>query len=234
MMAAILSGGLGTRLRTVVADRPKVLAEVNGRPFLAFLLDQLAKAGVDSVVLCTGYMGEKVEEVFGAAHGEIRLTYSHEPEPLGTGGALRLALTDLHSQTVLVMNGDSYCEADLSQFGRWHRDKGAQSSVLLTEVPDTARFGSVQVSDEGRVERFEEKGGRSGPGWINAGIYLLARERIGEIPPGKFLSLEREVFPEWVGCDFYGYQSSGRFLDIGTPSDYASARKLFPNELPGW
>src|SRR5437899_2628493 len=109
LSAAILVGGLGTRLRGIVADRPKVLAEVRGRPFLAYLLDQLVASGFQDVVLCTGYRSEQVKEVFGDGYGPLRIVYSEETVPLGTAGALRLALPLLQSETILVMNGDSFC-----------------------------------------------------------------------------------------------------------------------------
>ena len=116
LTAAILVGGFGTRLRPVVADRPKVLAEVRGRPFLAYLLDQAAAAGLKSVVLCTGYMGDRVQAVFGDTYGELHLTYSQEVVPLGTAGALHLALPLFASAPVLIMNGDSFCDNESASF----------------------------------------------------------------------------------------------------------------------
>ena len=117
--AVILAGGLGTRLRDAVANRPKVLAKVGPRPFLSYLLNQLAAAGIRHVVLCTGYMGQMVREAFGSKYRTMTLEYSLEPAPIGTAGALRLALPLLRSDPVLVMNGDSYCEADLGAFATW-------------------------------------------------------------------------------------------------------------------
>ena len=229
--AVILAGGLGTRLRPVVADRPKVLAEVHGRPFLAFLLDQLAAAGIRDVVLCIGYRGEQVRAAFGEAYGALRLRYSQESRLLGTAGALRLALPLLHSDPVLVMNGDSFCEADLASFTRWHRRRGAAATLLLARVPDTGRYGRVELDAEGRVLRFEEKGSPGGPGWVNAGVYLLSRRLLSTIPAGRPVSLEREVFPAWIGRGLYGHRSTGRFLDIGTPEAYATAEAFFAPEV---
>jgi NDP-sugar pyrophosphorylase family protein len=225
--AVILAGGLGTRLRSAVADRPKVMAEIHGRPFLSFLLDQLFAAGVRRVVLCTGYRGEQVSSYFGESYGPLRLTYSQEPAPLGTGGALRLALPHLDSDPVMVLNGDSFCEADLSAFAGRHRLRGAGATMLLAEVPNTERFGRVKTDPEGLVTEFEEKGGWTGPGPINAGVYLLGRRVIEEIPAGAAVSLEREVFPAHVGRDLYGYAGGGRFLDIGTPESFAAAEEFF-------
>ena len=225
--AAILVGGQGTRLRSVVADRPKVLAEIRGRPFLAYLLDQLAGAGVRYVVLCTGYLGEQVQAVFGDSYGSLRLVYSQESSPLGTAGALRLALPLFKSETVLVMNGDSFCEANLSAFWAWHCGRAAESTLLLTEVPDAKRYGRVNVDADGLVLRFDEKGDKSGPGWINAGIYLLNHRLLLTIPANRTVSLEREEFPSWIGRGLYGYRSGGRFLDIGTPEAYTMAEWFF-------
>lgn len=224
--AAVLAGGLGTRLHSVVSDRPKVLADVRGRPFLAYLLDQLASVGVANVVLCIGYLGEQVRSTFGDSYGNVRLAYSQESSPLGTGGALRMAAPLLKTDHALVLNGDSYCDVDLGDFWAWHRERGAESTLLLTWVPDTSRYGRVNVDDKGLSHSIEEKGA-GGPGWISAGIYLIERRRILDIPAGREVSLEREVFPDWAGRALYGYQTKGRFLDIGTPESYAETGRFF-------
>ena len=223
---AILAGGLGTRLRSVVGDRPKVLASVGGRPFLAYLLEQLLSHGITHAVLCTGYLGEQVPSVFGEAYRGIRLSYSREATPLGTGGALRLALPFFESESVLVMNWDSYCAADLRAFWAWHSARRAQASLLLRHMPETARYGRVRVDEAGRVLGFDEKSVVSGPGWINAGIYLLSRRLLRTIRPGQVVSLEREMFPAWAGQGLLcGYQSEGDVLDIGTPESFAASQE---------
>ncbi len=128
---AILAGGLGTRLRPAIGEHPKVLAEIDGRPFIAYLLDQVAAAGFRDVVLCVGWRAEEVERALGSAHGPLRLRYSREPEPLGTAGALRLALPALTGETVVVMNGDSYCDTDLVAAWRWHCGRASEATLLL-------------------------------------------------------------------------------------------------------
>ena len=236
--AAILAGGLGTRLRSAVADRPKVLAEIRGRPFLVYLLDQLVAAGVKYAVLCIGYLGERVQAEFGDAYGRLRLVYSQESSPLGTAGALRLALPLFKpglseanvSDSVLVMNGDSICQANLRAFWAWHYARGADATLLLTRMPDTRRYGRVQVDENGLVLRFDEKNRSGGPGWINAGIYLINRRLLLTIPASRAVSLEQEMFPVWIGRGLYGYKSKGRFLDIGTPEAYAMAKQFFGPE----
>ena len=225
--AVILAGGLGTRLRPVFSDRPKVLAEILGRPFLTYLLDQLSCAGAREVILCTGYMADRVQEVCGDTYKSLHLLYSQEDEPLDTGGALRLALPFLKSDPVLVMNGDSYIHADLNSYVEWFFQIDRRASLLLTRVSDTGRYGRVKVKKDESILAFEEKGMTRGAGWINAGVYLVKKLLLTSIPPGKAFSLEREFFPSLVGKWLFGYQCKGRFIDIGTPESYATAEKFF-------
>jgi NDP-sugar pyrophosphorylase family protein len=228
--AAILAGGLGSRLRPVVSDRPKVLATVNGRPFMAALLDQLVESGAESVVLCTGYLGEQIEAAFGAVYGNLNLLYSREKSPLGTAGALRLALPLLENGSIVIMNGDSFCDAPVKELLRWHRARAARATVLLSEVADTSRYGRVRVAAADRIVGFEEKDGTGGAGWINAGIYVIERELLETIPSDRAVSLEREMFPAWIGRGVYGFKSRGRFIDIGIPETYAAAGRFFSSE----
>lgn len=225
--AAVLAGGLGTRLRSVVPDRPKVLAQIHGRPFVSFVLDQLAGACVRQVVLCVGYKGGMVKKEFGHSHGPIQIIYSQEPRALGTGGALRLALRHIDADPFLVLNGDSYCAFDFGLFWDWHTTRKACVSLLLTEVEDTRRFGQVTVDDRGQIQRFTEKDPSSAAGWINAGVYIVSRDAISRIPRGKPVSLEADVFPNLIGQGLYGYQGGGRFIDIGTPSSHGTAEAFF-------
>jgi NDP-sugar pyrophosphorylase family protein len=160
----------------------------------------------------------------------MRLLYSQESSQLGTGGALRLALPLFESDYVLAMNGDSFCHANLSDFWTWHIAQGAEATILLTQVSDTKRYGRVQVESSGKVQKFEEKGDTEGAGWINAGLYLLNRRLLATIPTSGAISLEREIFPIWIGRGLYGYCSQGRFLDIGTPESYAMAKQFFAPE----
>lgn len=226
--AAILAGGLGTRLRSVVADRPKVLAPVAGRPFLAHLLDRLSSAGVGKVVLLVGYAAEQVKAAFGEEYGGMRLAYSAEPEPRGTGGAVRLALPHFDGDAVLLLNGDSFCDVDLTAFRAFHLEEPRSAALTLTRVPNAGRFGRVNLDTDGRVVGFEEKRANAGPGWINAGVYLLPRRLLEEIPADRAVSLEREVFPDWVARGLVrAFPAGGRFIDIGVPESYAAASEFF-------
>lgn len=224
---AILAGGKGTRLRSVVSDKPKVLADVNNRPFLAYLLDKVERSGFKEVIFCSRYMANAIESFFGPCYNSLNIKYSEEETPLDTGGALRHSLLKVTSDVILVMNGDSYIEADLVSFVDSFYQKGQDACMMLTEVSDVARFGSVLFDHEMAITSFEEKGNLTGPGWINAGVYLLKRSLIAEIPEGCPFSLEREFFPNLSRKGLFGYCAKGDFIDIGTPESYATAEKFF-------
>lgn len=223
----VLAGGFGTRLNSIVADRPKVLAEVAGRPFLTYLLDQLCDAGLRSVVLCTGFRAEAVTQSMGACYRSLSIRHCLEKEPLGTGGAIRHASHQITTYPVLVMNGDSYCEIDFGAFVRWHQVQKAVASLVLTKVPDVSRYGEVKLNSDCVISEFSEKGQMSRPGWINGGIYLFEKEIISSFPTTSPLSLEREVLPMWTSRKMFGYRTTGRFIDIGTPVSYAKANEIF-------
>lgn len=227
LSAAVLAGGFGTRLKTVVSDRPKPLAQVNGRPFLAYLLERIAQAGIKRTLLMTGFLADQVEQAIGPEFAGMEIVYSREEEPLGTGGALRMALPLINSRAVMVMNGDSFCRADYRAMRQWHQNRGAHASMLLTRVADASRYGQVTLGPDQMITGFQEKGAGQGSGWINAGVYLLNRELLKEIPEGRKVSLETEIFPRWVGGVLHGYQCLGGFLDIGTPESFARAQRFF-------
>lgn len=224
--AAILAGGLGSRLRPVLVDRPKVLAPVAGEPFLTRLFNQLSAAGIRKVVLCTGYLAEQIKGTFDEHYGSLRIHYSQEAHPLGTAGSLRLALSLMDSDPVLVLNGDSYCSVDLTSFLEWHTRKKSVGSVLLAPCSDVSQFGCVTCLPGGQILHFREKGTK-GAGLINAGVYLLSQRLLLAIPQGRQVSLEYEIFPSWVGQGLFGYSEGKDFLDIGTPETYARASAFF-------
>ena len=224
--AAILAGGLGTRLRSVVANRPKVLALVGGKPFLAYLLDQLAAQGLSQVVLCTGYLGDQVQAYFGESYRGMHVLYSFEDRPLGTGGAIVQALPLLASETILVLNGDSYCRTDFQASLGWHRQHRARGTIVLAQVEQVSRYGQVQTGPDGSIAKFCEKHGAQGPGWINSGIYWFERAALADLPLREPLSLEGDVLAAWVGQSLYGFSQAGPFLDIGIPEDYARAERF--------
>lgn len=222
----ILAGGFGTRLQSVTKDQ-KVVAKVNTQPFLEYLLNQLSNAGFKNVVLCTGHLSDQVEEKLGKKNNNIDLVYSKEDSRLGTGGALRLALPLLKSQNILVMNGDTYCDVDLKKFVKFHFDKKANVSLVISYVSDTSRYGSVNLDSNDAVVGFEEKRLGSGSGWINGGMYLINRSFLSKIPEDGEISLEKEIFPSWIGKSCYAYKSKDDFIDIGTPESYFQTGQFF-------
>jgi NDP-sugar pyrophosphorylase family protein len=166
----------------------------------------------------------------GGSYKGIHLEYSREARPLGTGGALRLALPLLLSDLILVMNGDSYIDANLKALSAVHRLRGAKATILLKEKKNTNRYGSVAVEEDGRIAQFVEKTKMEAPGWINAGVYLIHRSLLEAIPPDRAISLEEDLLPSWIGQGLYGFRSQGRFIDIGTPESFASAERFFTQE----
>jgi D-glycero-alpha-D-manno-heptose 1-phosphate guanylyltransferase len=226
--ALILAGGLGTRLRPAPSGVAKVLAEVGGRPFITWILDDLAAAGARQVVLLTGYQAAQVRQTLGEDYDGMSLIYSEEQAPLGTAGAVRQALALLKADSFLLLNGDSMCRMDLPKLLARHHQRRADVTLTVAEVADASRFGRVEMSAQGRVSRFVEKQDNAGPGWINAGVYALNRGLFQEVLPGVICSLERELLPGWVDTmRMFAVKSQGRFLDIGTPEDYATADSSF-------
>jgi NDP-sugar pyrophosphorylase family protein len=227
--AAILAGGRGTRLRSILGNWPKPLAEVGARPYVTHLLDQLDSASVHSVVLLTGYKASQVRRTLGDNYRDLQLVYSQEPSELGTGGAVRWALPHLASSPVLLMNGDSWCDVNLELFLDFHYFHRARLSIVLTKQRDTSRYGALDVAPDGRVCRFKEKDNSRSPGWINAGIYLFDRGLIADIPSRSPFSLEKQLIPQWIQekKDVFGFHTFGAFIDIGTPRSYRQAVRLF-------
>lgn len=235
MKALILAGGLGTRLRPRFGDLPKPLAPLGGRPFLARQLEWLAAAGVREAVLCVGHGAAAVRDALGdgSALG-VALAYSVEPEPLGTGGALRLAGPHVAGPCV-VANGDTLALCDPWELERARWESGAVGAVALFRVPDAAGRGRVETDAAGRVERFVEKDPEHrGPAWVNGGLYAFSPElwrhmpRPAAGPALQAFSLECDVLPALAGAGLLlGHEVEGEFYDIGTPEDWERAERRF-------
>ena len=231
--AVILAGGLGTRLKKVVSDRPKVMAEINGEPFLNYLLDQLAEAFVESVVISTGHMAHVIEEAIGFSYNGLKVDYSREETPLGTAGALKLAGQSVDTEYCLVMNGDSYTEFDPVSLFLSHKQEDANITLLVKEVDDTNCFGRIQMNERNEIENFSEKGHHKDSGLINTGVYIMKTSVFQEIPDRIPCSLEYDFFPFMLDRSIYGYEAEGKFIDIGTPESYTRAKIFFEkNPLP--
>lgn len=233
--AVILAGGLGRRLRSVCSDRPKVMAPVNGQPFVHYLIEQVRTAGVRRVVLALGYLSRVVNDYLAHRVWEgLEVVSTVEEAPLGTGGALRAALPLIHSQTALVMNGDSFTRMDLCRLLEFHRRRSAKLSMALTDFTKGGRYGVVKTEEDGLVTSYAEKppGRRSG-GHLNAGLYLIDQAAMREIPPGQPVSLERDVFPRYCRRGLYAMKGTFPFIDIGTPESYRMAETFFAESLVG-
>ena len=229
--AVVLVGGLGTRLKDVVRDRPKCMAPIAGRPFLEYLLCFLRSQGVSEVILAVGYRADQVVEHFGNGNRlGLKLSYSFEQSLLGTGGALKLAENLLRGNHVLVMNGDSIADVPLRALIEYHTRKRAVATIALVEVPEVARYGAVILEPDGQIVRFKEKSVK-GKGWVNAGVYVLEREVIANSPSEGQVSLERDVFERLAGSGLYGFPFDGFFIDIGTPEAYNKAQLDVPRRF---
>ncbi len=226
--AILLCGGAGLRLRSVIGDAPKGMASVDGRPFLELLLRQLRRYGFKRAILAVGYQQDRIESHFGKCALGLDLVYSREFFPLGTGGALRNAVGFIESDSVLVMNGDSYTDVDLGAFvDACHKAK-ADGSVVLVPADGRRDCGFALINADGRLTGFEEKETPLQAAYVNAGIYRLSRELLDEIPPNIAISIERELIPNWLHQHrlITGLVYSGACLDIGTPDRYRDAQTL--------
>jgi D-glycero-alpha-D-manno-heptose 1-phosphate guanylyltransferase len=222
----ILCGGAGLRLRTVTGGSPKSLAHIGNRPFLEILISQLQRHGFDNVVLAVGYQSEAMKHYFGDQSSGFKISYSVEKTPLGTGGALRDALAQINSKAALVMNGDSYTNADLLSFVKDYQTSNAELSVVVVPADGREDCGSVSVTPSGMVVGFKEKQSLDGRKYVNAGIYLIDKRMRAQIPSGAKVSLEAELFPRWIaeGKTFRAFHHPGPCIDIGTPERYESAQ----------
>jgi D-glycero-alpha-D-manno-heptose 1-phosphate guanylyltransferase len=223
--AIILAGGLGTRLKDAIPDLPKAMAPIQGKPFLAYLLENLSKKGFKRAILSLGYMPERIIDYFEASFKGIDIIYSVENEPLGTGGATKLALEKSTQDHVYLINGDTYLDFDAQAVeDLWLNNKCP--IIIGVEVEDTSRYGRL-IFMNNKVQGLLEKG-LTGPGIINAGCYVLNRNQLDEFEVGKPFSLETDYLSGAVKRqDFLLFATKGKFIDIGIPEDYRLAQAFF-------
>jgi mannose-1-phosphate guanylyltransferase len=227
MQAIVLVGGEGTRLRPLTATVPKSALTLVDRPFLAYMVEWLARHGVEEVVLACGFLPDVLREALGddESHG-TRLRYLVEPEPLGTAGAIRYAADELGDELderFLALNGDVLTDLDIDAMLAVHEERGARATIGLHPVEDSAPYGLVGREPDGAVVEFLEKTGEPVPGDVNAGMYVLERSVLELVPAGRKVSIEREVFPRIAGEGLYGTLLEGYWMDIGTPERYLQA-----------
>ena len=227
MQAIVLVGGEGTRLRPLTNDVPKPALTLVDRPFLVYMIEWLAEHGVTEAVFACGFLPDVLREVVGEGErAGVRLSYVAEPDRRGTGGAIRFAADSLGErldERFLALNGDVLTDLDLTALRRTHEGHQASATLALYPVEDSSAYGLVSLDREGAVTEFLEKTGEPVPGEINAGAYVLERSVLELIPPGREVSIEREVFPRLIGNGLYGQRLDGYWMDIGTPERYLEA-----------
>jgi NDP-sugar pyrophosphorylase family protein len=227
MVAAILAGGLGTRLRGQLGGTPKALHSIHGVPFISYLLDQIDRAPVSRIVVCAGHYGDQLGRSLGQRPAAVPLVISHQCWPMGTGGALRHALELFNADNVLVLHGDSYIDTDLSRFAEWAASRPFQSSLLLRWDERCPQSRAFEVNAAGRITSVGEEGDEPRPAWTDSGVCSLSRAWLESLPADVPLSLERDAFPFWMERGLGGYCVRAPFIDIGTAEGLAGAPSFF-------
>jgi len=223
----ILVGGLGRRLSSVVKDTPKVLAPVNGIPFLDILINCLAKQGFKRFILCVGYLREKIIDHY-RNWNHIDLIFSVEDLPLGTAGAIKNSEQHIKSDFFIVLNGDSYCNLEYLNFIQFHLSKNSELSIVVSKVKESKDFGQIKLNRGKQIVSFSEKVVKSKVQYTNSGIYLFNKILLNHIPIGEKYSNEYDLFPEMIKrYKCYGFMTKRKFMDIGTPVRYHRLIKIF-------
>lgn len=226
----ILAGGLGTRLRSAVPDLPKCMAPVAGRPFLAWVIDYYRKQGITRFVLALGYMHEAIETFMASEYPGLEIAVSIEYEPLGTGGAIRLACAHTFSDDVLVLNGDTIFTVKVDQLAAFHESVQSDCTLTLKPMKDFDRYGVVSLLPDQRIESFKEKQYYA-EGLINGGVYALNVNAFLELPFEDKFSFEKDYLEQYyTKQNIYGLVQDEYFIDIGIPADFLRAGEEFRNK----
>lgn len=227
--AIVLAGGFGTRLQHIVSDVPKPMAPINGTPFLTFIFKKLIASGIEHVILSTGYLHEKIEDYYHDHFENLRISYAKEEEPLGTGGAIRYALSKAYTEDVLVLNGDTLFNIDFDKLNIFYQEKKTSLVLALRKEKDVSRYGCVVTDKNNKVIAFTEKNEAHGEGLINGGIYLLNKNLFATLNLPPQFSFEKDVLENiYKTTDFYGLAFDDYFIDIGIEEDYKRAQIEFP------
>lgn len=225
----ILAGGLGTRLQSVVSNVPKCMAEVAGKPFLSYLFDYLQKNDFDHVILALGYKSEIVLQWLDGVIYPFSVSYVIEEDPLGTGGAIKLAFGKVQGDKSFVFNGDTFFEIDTDNLLEFHKKNNAVISLALKPMLDFDRYGSVDLDEEQRIIRFNEKQ-HCKKGLINGGVYIINKELFARLGLPEKFSFEKDILEaHLLDILVYGCQQDRYFIDIGIPSDFEKANQEFKN-----
>ena len=231
----ILCGGLGKRLKSITKNYPKPMVKIGQKPFLDIIIGYMASLGFKRFVLGVGYKAETFKKYYrGSLVKDLKIEFCEEKTPLGTGGAVKKAKNLIRSSFFLVLNGDSFCKFEPSDFLKFHKNKKAIVSILLKKVPSGADYGKVKLNKRGLIIDFNEKDSRARNCFINSGVYVFSKEIFNFMPRQKKFSLERDFFPKLAGKNCFGYTKSGFFIDIGTPERYLKANKYFLKKNLNW
>jgi len=227
--AVILAGGFGTRLQSVVSDVPKPMAPINEEPFLNYVFRYLKHYGINHVVLSTGYLAHKISEYYKEEYLGIKISYTIETTPLGTGGGIRLALEKCNTENVLVLNGDSFFDVNITQYYQQFTHSKANCSLALRHIENASRYGTINLADNAIIKAFKEKDGIEQPGLINGGVYILNRKLfLSKTNPNQAFSIEKDFFETRLNeLSMFGFEHQGYFIDIGIPDDYNKAQSDF-------
>jgi D-glycero-alpha-D-manno-heptose 1-phosphate guanylyltransferase len=229
--AIILAGGFGTRLKTVVPDRPKPMAEINGRPFLEYLLDYIISQNVNRCILSVGFRHEMIMQYFGNSYKDAELVYAVEDKPLGTGGGILNALRLVTAETVFIINGDTFFRISLPEMEKEINNKQADMVLALYKVRDEHRYGTVVTNRDGRILKFREKTDEAGASLINGGIYLMKSNIFCGIDFPETFSMEKDFLEKNTDTmKIYGKPFDSDFIDIGIPETYQQAHFFFGHE----
>jgi len=227
----ILCGGKGSRLQQVVNDRPKPMADINGRPFLDIILDYYYSFGFSKFILCLGYKADFITTYYQNKKNKYEILFSAENKVLGTAGALKNAEELIHSNSFFVINGDSFCPINLTHFLDFHCNKKAQISIALTTSNDVKEYGQIILDSSCKVVNFVEKSEKKVLAYINTGIYIFNKKIFLDIPANNKFSIEYDLFPAFLNNRFYGFKTNTEFIDIGTPERYEYAKKKFKLQI---
>lgn len=222
--AIILAGGFGTRLQSVVSDKPKAMAAINNRPFLEIMLAWLEKKGIERVILALGYKADAIVNHFGEGFRSLKIEYSIEGYPLGTGGALKKAFKLAKGASVFALNGDTLFDVDFEEMAGFHEKKQSSLTIALKKSADCARSGSVALDSQNRITRFDEKKFKKSA-LISGGVYIIKTSIFEGFEPGEKFSFECDFIERFCReKSFYGLAFDGFFIDIGIPEEYSKAQ----------
>lgn len=227
--AIILAGGMGTRLKTIISDLPKPMAPIMNVPFLTYQLNYLKHFGIKKVIFSVGYLSEKIIAHYNQSFENISIEYSIEKNPLGTGGGIRMAMSNLNEDLVLILNGDSFFDLDLEQFYNLHLEQKAEFSLALRYVNNSERYGNIEFNSSNQITSFIEKNQLNQSGYINAGVYILSKKLYLQNTKSNInFSIEKDFFEKQLNqLIIKGFEFKDYFIDIGIPEDYLKAQDDF-------